>query len=57
VVVEAFLKEQIPFLSIANINEETMRTTPSINNPVYEDFVETDKKAREVASQLVFKWR
>jgi 1-deoxy-D-xylulose-5-phosphate reductoisomerase len=57
VVVEAFLNEQIPFLSIADINEETMRTTPSINNPVYEDFVETDKIAREAALHLVSKWK
>ena len=57
VVVEAFLNEQIPFLSIADINEETMRTTPSINNPVYEDFVETDKIAREAALHLVTKWK
>lgn len=57
VVVEAFLNEQIAFLSIADINEETMRTIPSISNPIYEDFVETDKKAREVASHLVSKWK
>ncbi len=57
VVVEAFLNEQIAFLSIADINEETMRTVPSINNPVYENFVETDKIARDIASQLVSKWK
>jgi 1-deoxy-D-xylulose-5-phosphate reductoisomerase len=57
VVVEAFLNEQIPFLSIADINEETMRTIPSVKNPVYEDFVETDKVAREAASLLVTKWK
>lgn len=57
VVVEAFLNEQIAFLSIADINEETMRTVPSINNPVYENFVETDKIARDTASQLVSKWK
>ena len=57
VVVEAFLNEHIPFLSIAEINEETMRTIPSVKNPVYEDFVETDKVAREAASLLVSKWK
>ena len=57
VVVEAFLNEQIPFLSIADINEETMRTIPSVMNPVYEDFVETDRVAREAASLLVSKWK
>jgi 1-deoxy-D-xylulose-5-phosphate reductoisomerase len=57
VVVEAFLNEQIPFLSIADINEETMRTIPSVINPVYEDFVETDRVAREAASLLVSKWK
>jgi 1-deoxy-D-xylulose-5-phosphate reductoisomerase len=57
VVVEAFLNEQIPFLSIADINEETMRTIPSVINPVYKDFVETDRVAREAASLLVSKWK
>jgi 1-deoxy-D-xylulose-5-phosphate reductoisomerase len=57
VVVEAFLNEHIPFLSIAEINEETMHTIPSVKNPVYEDFVETDKVAREAASLLVSKWK
>jgi 1-deoxy-D-xylulose-5-phosphate reductoisomerase len=57
VVVEAFLNEQIPFLSIADINEETIRTIPSVINPVYEDFVETDRVAREAASLLVSKWK
>ena len=57
IAVEAFLNEHIPFLAIAEINEETMRTTPLKQVPVYEDYVETDRAAREVATQLVSKFK
>ena len=57
VAVDAFLNEQLSFLAIAQLNEETMRMVTSVNEPVYEDFVETDRKAREIASQLVIKWK
>ena len=57
IAVEAFLNEHIPFLAIAEINEETMRMTPSKQVPVYEDFVETDRVAREVATQLIQKFK
>ena len=57
IAVEAFLNEYIPFLAIAEINEETMRTTPLKQVPVYEDYVETDRAAREVATQLVSKFK
>lgn len=57
IAVEAFLNEHISFLAIAEINEETMRITPSKQGPVYEDYVETDRAAREVATQLVSKFK
>lgn len=53
--VEAFLEDKIGFLDIANINEETLENINSISNPGYEDFVESDKIAREFARGLMSK--
>ena len=47
--VQLFLEEKIGFLDIARINEEVMTKTPFILNPSYEDYVETDRLAREFA--------
>lgn len=49
VAVQLFLEEKIGFLDIARINEEVMAATPFILNPSYEDYVETDRIARELA--------
>ena len=51
--VDAFLKEKIKFLDIARINEETLSNCKCIQFPVYEDFVESDKIAREYALSLL----
>ena len=53
--VEAFLNEKISFLDIADINEQTMLGVPMVHEPLYEDYVESDLKAREFASGLVSK--
>ena len=53
VAVEAFLKEKISFLDIAHINEETLFNCKCISKPEYEDFVESDREAREFAAGLV----
>lgn len=50
--VDAFLQEKIQFLDIARINEETMLNVAMITNPQYEDFVESDRLAREYARTL-----
>jgi 1-deoxy-D-xylulose-5-phosphate reductoisomerase len=47
--VQLFLEEKIGFLDIAKINESVMLQTPFISNPSYEDYVETDRLAREFA--------
>lgn len=49
VAVQLFLEEKIGFLDIARINEEVMAATPFILNPGYEDYVETDRIARDLA--------
>lgn len=47
--VQLFLEEKLGFLDIARINEEVMLQTPFITTPSYEDYVETDRIARELA--------
>jgi 1-deoxy-D-xylulose-5-phosphate reductoisomerase len=47
--VQLFLEEKIGFLDIARINEQVMQQTPFIAGPGYEDYVETDRIAREFA--------
>ena len=46
--VQLFLEEKIGFLDIARINEQVMFQTPFIAVPGYEDYVETDRIAREI---------
>ena len=46
--VQLFLEEKIGFLDIARINEQVMLQTPFIATPGYEDYVETDRIAREI---------
>jgi 1-deoxy-D-xylulose-5-phosphate reductoisomerase len=53
--VDAFLNEQIRFLDIADINEQTMLGVPMTQNPRYEDYVKSDLQAREFARDLVSK--
>ena len=53
VAVDAFLNEKISFLDISRINEETLKTCKSIQKPEYEDFVESDRQAREYAKSLI----
>lgn len=55
--VDAFLNERIGFLDIARINEETMFGCASTNKPVYEDYVESDRIARDFARSLVDKFQ
>ncbi|WP_343634878.1 1-deoxy-D-xylulose-5-phosphate reductoisomerase [Fluviicola sp.] len=51
--VQLFLEEKIGFLDIARINEQVMLQTPFIAAPGYEDYVETDRIAREIVLKQV----
>ena len=53
VTVEAFLNDRIGFLDIGRINEETMLQVNSVATPQYEDYVESDRLAREFAKGLI----
>ena len=52
IAVQRFLKNEISFLGIAQLNEICLSKTEFIANPVLEDYVETDKKIRMIASEI-----
>ena len=52
-VVAAFLKEQIGFLEMSNVIEQTMQSVDFIQSPTYEDFVETDHIARTRTNEIM----
>jgi 1-deoxy-D-xylulose-5-phosphate reductoisomerase len=53
IAVAAFLEDKIDFLEIAEINEKTMLGCETIQQPEYEDYVESDRLAREFATNLI----
>ncbi len=53
VAVDAFLKDKIKFLDIADINEKCMDSISFIKNPTYEDYVNTDAETRSFAENLI----
>jgi 1-deoxy-D-xylulose-5-phosphate reductoisomerase len=55
VTVAAFLKDEISFLDIARINEQTMLETTAIKVPTYEDYVASDAEARRLAHSFIGK--
>ncbi len=57
VVVASFLKDRISFLGMSDVIEMTMDRVAFINNPTYNDYVETDAIARRIAAELVINSR
>jgi 1-deoxy-D-xylulose-5-phosphate reductoisomerase len=53
IAVDAFLKDKIKFLQIADLNEACMRKVKYINQPTLDDYVQTDKETREVAMSII----
>ncbi len=53
VVVYAFLKDQCGFLEMSDIIETVMAKATFIKKPTYEDYVQTDKLARQLAQSLL----
>jgi 1-deoxy-D-xylulose-5-phosphate reductoisomerase len=49
----AFRQGKISYPSIARIIEETMHSLPVIQNPTLEQLIESDAKARQIASDLI----
>ena len=55
VCVDAFLHDRVGFLRMSDVNAEVMSRIPFIAHPSYDDYVETDRIARELARQIVIK--
>ena len=53
IAVEAFLKDKIKFLEIAEINQKCMEEIAFVKIPTYEDYVETNTKTRVFALSLI----
>jgi len=53
VAVDAFLKDQIGFLRIAEVIEASMQKASFIAKPGYEDYVATDTEARKIAREML----
>ena len=53
--VEAFLQEEIPFLSIPAVIEETLERVPVRQPKSIEEVLEVDEQSRSVARQIVRK--
>lgn len=53
VVVDAFLRDKCGFVEMSHIIGKSLEKTDFIKNPTYEDYVETDRLAREFAKSLL----
>ena len=53
VAVDAFLHDKIGFLQMSGLIEQTMANVSFVTNPTYDDYVLTDKEAREIAMQYI----
>ena len=56
VAVNAFLNDQISFLTIEDIISKCMSSHRNIVHPTFEQICEIDQKTRQKASNLVKKW-
>ncbi len=53
VVVEAFLQQRIGFLQMSDVIEQTMQRSGFIKSPQFQDYLDTDKEARAIASEII----
>lgn len=53
IAVAAFLNERIGFCSIADVVANTMQHVDFLNNPGYEEYVETNRQARDYAARYI----
>ena len=51
--VYAFLKDEIRFLEIYDLLEQTIQKVGFIQHPNYSDYVETDNQSREIARSII----
>ena len=55
IVNRAFLEDRCRFLQMAEVIAETMQRATFIKQPTYDDYINTDREARSIASQLLNK--
>ena len=53
IAVDAFLKDKIKFLQIAELNEKCMNTISFIQKPTLVDYVNTDTETRKIAATFI----
>lgn len=53
IAVDAFLRDKVGFLAMSDVVEKCLNTVAFIAKPSYEDYVETDKETRRLASTLL----
>ncbi|MDR0977231.1 MAG: 1-deoxy-D-xylulose-5-phosphate reductoisomerase [Prevotellaceae bacterium] len=53
VAVAAFLRDEVSFLGMSRIIEQTMNTVSFVDRPRYDDYVATDNEARRIAAELI----
>lgn len=53
IAVSAFLSRQVGFLQMSDLIEETLSKTEFIAHPSLEDYIETDRRARELTENLI----
>ena len=57
VAVHAFLREEISFLQIPELIEETMSKITHVNKPSLSDYEQTDSEARAMATELLLQYK
>jgi 1-deoxy-D-xylulose-5-phosphate reductoisomerase len=55
IVVAAFLNKKVGFLEMSDLIEETLTMAEFVSHPSLEDYMESDKRAREITEQLINK--
>lgn len=55
IAVERFLEDKVAFLKMPDLVEQCMEEIPFIGNPTLEEYVETDRRARELADEILKK--
>lgn len=53
IVVASFLREKTGFLEMSDIIEKTMQKCTFIAQPTYDDYINSDHEAREIASSIL----
>lgn len=53
IVVAAFLRDEISFLGMSDVIEQTMARIAFVKTPTYDDYVATDAEARQVAADFI----